>query len=226
MWSVAGSGSSATPSNRSRTASRAALPSSPDERAAHQPPPEVVVHPPAHGDEAIDGVPGDEGLCRSLEPIGSVWRNPCTCTLNRPRRPSPSSHVRRRFVLSITAEELVGSLARERDGHMSRCEPAEREEAQRRKIGEGLVQVPDEILEVDGVVGERELELVVLGAQGVRDGTRVGELVLRAGFDEPDRERLHGLAHVACHQRDDQARVETTTEHRAQRHVAHQAEAH
>ena len=47
-----------------------------------------------------------------------------------------------------------------------------------------------------------------------------------AGLAEADRERLDGLGHVPRHQRDDQARVETAAQHRAERHVAHQAQAH
>ena len=67
---------------------------------------------------------------------------------------------------------------------------------------------------------------MVVGTEGVGDEPGVGELVLVRILDEPDGERLHGLAHVARHQGDDEARVEAAAQHRSQRHVAHQPQAH
>ena len=71
-------------------------------------------------------------------------------------------------------------------------------------------------------VVEAELELVVVGAVVVGDEAGVGELVAFGVFAEADAEGLDGFAHVAGHQRDDQARVEAAGEHRAERDVAHQ----
>ena len=72
----------------------------------------------------------------------------------------------------------------------SRRELGEREEAERRQVGNRLVHEPGERCEVDGVVDEGQLELVMLGAEQLRDVARVGELVALAGFAEADRERL------------------------------------
>ena len=80
-----------------------------------------------------------------------------------------------------------------------------------------------EVLEVDPVV-ERQLELVVIGAEDGGHVPCVGELVRLARAREADGEGLHRLGHVSRHQRDDQARVETAGEHRAERDVAHQPE--
>ena len=57
----------------------------------------------------------------------------------------------------------------------------------------------------------------------VGDETGIRELVVFFVLLEPNRESLHGLSHVSRHEGDDQARVEPAAEHRAERHVAHQA---
>ena len=67
---------------------------------------------------------------------------------------------------------------------------------------------------------------MVVGAEVVGDEAGVGEFVAFAGFAEADAEGLDGFAHVAGHQRDDQAGVESAGEHRAERDVAHQAQPH
>ncbi len=126
-------------------------------------------------------------------------------------------------MLSIAAEELVRSLTRERDGHVLRRELAQSEEAERRQIGERLIEVPDQLGQVDGVVDEGKLELVVIRSEVPRYRAGVCQLVLGPGLCEADRERLHRLAHLLRHQGDDQARVEASTQHRPQRDVAHQA---
>ena len=85
--------------------------------------------------------------------------------------------------------------------------------------------MPDQLRHVDRVSGERELELVVIGAEAVGDEPCVGQLVVLAGLDEPDGERLDRPVHVARHEGDDDARVQPAAEHRAQGNVAHQPDA-
>ena len=65
----------------------------------------------------------------------------------------------------------------------------------------------------------------MLGSEALRDLSGVRELV-QVILDEADRERLDRPARVARHQRHDQARVDPTAQHRAERHIAHQPEPH
>ena len=92
---------------------------------------------------------------------------------------------------------------------------------ERREVGERLVHVPARVLQIDAIV-ERQLELVVVGSEELATRARVGELVRLAVPGEADGERLDRLGHVPRHQSDDQARVETAREHRAERDVAHE----
>ena len=130
-----------------------------------------------------------------------------------------------RRCLRVAAEELVGTLAGERDRHMLGGELAERHEAERREVGERFVESPDEILELDRGLVHRELELMVVGSRTCsRNERRVAELALPV-LDEADRERLDRVGHVSGHQGDEQARVDTAAQHRTERDVAHQPEA-
>ena len=66
-----------------------------------------------------------------------------------PRRSGPGNAAPglgegRDAMLAVAAEQLVGALAGERDGHVSARELAQRQEAERRQVGERLVEVPDE----------------------------------------------------------------------------------
>ena len=65
----------------------------------------------------------------------------------------------------------------------------------------------------------------MVGSEALRDLSGIRELV-QVVFDEANGERLDRTARVTRHQRDDQARVEPTAQHRAKRHVAHQPEPH
>ena len=150
----------------------------------------------------------------------------------RPARPSgprgraerslPAPDERGRAMLAVAAEELVRALAGQRHGHVLGRHPRQRVEAERREVGDRLVQVPEEVGQVDDVALVGELELVVIGPERLGDEARVGELVVAALVGEPDRERLHRLAHVPRHQRHDEARVEPAAQHRAEGDVAHQ----
>ena len=94
-----------------------------------------------------------------------------------------------------------------------------------REIGERLVQMPDELRKVDRVVG-RQLELVVVGAVHLGHDSGVVELVANATAGESHGVGLDRLGHHLRHQRDDEAGVQASGEHRSERHVAHQPEPH
>ena len=94
------------------------------------------------------------------------------------------------LVLSIAPEQLVGALARERDGHVAAREPREQQKAEAGDVGHGLLEVPERLVEEIRVVGRARGQLVVLGAEAVRDAARVLELVRPAVLGERDREGL------------------------------------
>jgi hypothetical protein len=125
-------------------------------------------------------------------------------------------------VLAITTEELVRALPGQGDRHVLRSKLGKGEEAQRRELRHGLVHRPHEVLELDALLGHRELDLVVIGPEDAGDAARVRELVELSVLGEADREGAHRLAVGTRHQRHDQARVQAAAQHRAQRHVAHQ----
>jgi len=112
----------------------------------------------------------------------------------------------------VAPEGLVAGVAREH--HLDVLAGQLRDEVGRdgRGVGEGLVEVPDEVLqELDGI--GLDDELAVLRAEVLRDAARVGQLVVLR-LAEADRERLHRLAEVARHERDDDARVEAAAQER------------
>ena len=129
-------------------------------------------------------------------------------------------------MLAVAAEELVRALSRERDRHVAGRELRDGVEPERREVGDWLVQVPEELRQVDHVGGVGQLQLVVVGTERLGDEARVFEFVVRALVAEADGEGLDRLGHVPRHQGDDEARVEAAAQHRAERDVAHQAQAH
>ena len=226
MWSVAGSGSSATPSRRRCDGARAARPSSAASGPWTSRRRSSGSRRPLIETSRSTGSRARERVCAHA---GTAPARTAASTRRRPgRRPgsaSPAPDERSRPMLAIAAEELVGPLARKGDRDVPRGELAEREEPERRQVGKRLVEMPDELFEVDGVLGERQLELVVVGFERFGDEARIARA--RSGSPasaKPDGERLDRLAHVPRHQGDDQARVEPAAQHRAERHVAHQAQ--
>ena len=110
---------------------------------------------------------------------------------------------------------------------MLACELGEGEEAEGGEVGDGFVEVPDEVGEVDGVVEEGELELVVVGAEEGWRCVRASSSSLLGVFAEADAEGLDGLGvELLGHERDDEARVEASGEHCAERDVAHESQPH
>ena len=102
----------------------------------------------------------------------------------------------------------------------------EGEEAEGGEVGEGLVEMPDEVGEVDGVVEEGELELVVVGAEVVGDGAGVVRARCLASSRKPTLKVLTGSVMELGHERDDEAGVEAAGEHCAERDVAHESQSH
>ena len=70
-------------------------------------------------------------------------------------------------MLAVAGEQLVCALPGESHGDVPRRELGQPAEAERGEVGERLVHVPAQVLQVDSVV-ERQLELVVVGAEDVR----------------------------------------------------------
>src|SRR5438067_5154866 len=66
----------------------------------------------------------------------------------------------------------------------------------------------------------------MVGAEELRHAAGVRELVALSRLAESDRERLDRLAHVARHYRDNEAGVDPSAQHRAERDVAHETNAH
>ena len=108
---------------------------------------------------------------------------------------------------------------------MARRELAEGDEPEGREVGDRLVHVPGQLGQIDRRLVEADLDLVVVGADPAGDTARVGELVDRPLPAEADREGRDRAGRVAGHHGDDQARVETAAQHRAEGDVGHEAEA-
>ena len=227
MWSVAASGSSAMPSTSGATARRPAPPSDARERASVELRAQLVVDAPAHREQPVDGVrPRAACAPTSGSAAGSVRARLHRASVPAPAAAASAATSEAAWCLRVAAEQLVGALPRERDGHVPRGELGEREEAERREVGERLVQLPDELGEVDLRLCVRELELVVVGAEDVRRRSARPRARCRRSSVKPTENVLTGSDMLLGHQRDDQARVEPAAQHRAERHVAHQAQAH
>ena len=183
----------------------------------------------------------------SLEPRGT--RSPPSSRGRRlgeaacPRRPmtggaAERSSDHRRARGSIAARVARGDgggsrrRARRRPGRRAqrsrpRARPLSARKPSAREIGERLVDVPDELLEVDGVVRSRRAR-----ARGGRCRTcaatqrAIGELACRRPRRNRPRTSSPAAADVRGHERDDQARVEAAAQHRPERHVAHQPQPH
>ena len=125
-----------------------------------------------------------------------------------------------RNIAIVAAEQLVAAVARQHHGDVAARHLRDVPRRDRRRIGEWLVEVRHQIVENrDGV--RLDDELVVVGAEMLRDQARVLQLVERR-LVEADREGLHARAGGLRHQADHHARVDAAGEKRAERHVADQ----
>ena len=139
---------------------RPAMRAAPDERT-----PKLGVRDPAHCRAAGRSESRRGQFARSA----TGWApprasGPVTAGANSPREECRRPQHRRGSVLVVASVELVRPLSAESDRHMLRRELAERVEAQRREIGDRLVKVPEQFPEIELGFVDRELQLVVRGA--------------------------------------------------------------
>ena len=136
----------------------------------------------------------------------------------RPARPTRGGGA-------CTREELVCALSRERDRYMPAGEPAEGEKAESRQVRERLVHVPDELFDSRGVLLELQLQLVVIGPR-IAATSRASASSLVGDPAKPTANVFTGSLICSAIERDDEARVQATAEHRAERNVGHEAKSH
>ncbi len=123
----------------------------------------------------------------------------------------------------VAAEQLVGTLAGQGDGHVLRGQLAQRVEAERREISERLVQMPRELLERHGVLVMESSSSWCSVSEPLGDGARGGQLV--AGSSAKPTENVF-TGWSICRAISATIRLESSPprQHRAERHVAHQAQ--
>ena len=111
---------------------------------------------------------------------------------------------------AIAAEHLVAAVARENDLHAARRLPREQMQGDVGGAAERRVTARDEVVEIGEQLALLQHDLVMLGAEMLRELRRRGEL---ASFvvGKSGRERGDALA-VALHERDDRRRVVTAGE--------------
>ena len=130
----------------------------------------------------------------------------------------------RPLVGGVAAMALVPPVARERDRHVAARHLGQIGGGDHRGIGERLVEVPHQARQqLEGARAHDQL--VVVGAQMLRDAARVGELA-EILLLEPGAERLDRLAHRVAHERHHHARVDPARQERAERDVGHEPHAH
>ena len=127
-------------------------------------------------------------------------------------------------MLRVAAELLVSPLSAECHGDVSGGELGQCSEPQHRQVRHRLVHEPDEVLEVERQLVERQLELVVVGAECSGHLPCAVELFSWASL-KPTENVFTGSLMWRGHERNDHARVEPAAEHRAERNVAHQTDA-
>ncbi len=126
----------------------------------------------------------------------------------------------RDLVLAVAAQQLVGALTGQRHRDRLPREAAQQQETEGGDVGDRFLQVPQRFVEQLGVVGRAGQQLVVVGAEPLRDAAGVAELVGVGVLDEADREGLHRPRAVLGHQRGDERGVQAAAQHRAERDVA------
>ena len=111
-------------------------------------------------------------------------------------------------VAIVSAEQLVAAIPRQHDGHVLSREPRYVPCRNRRRVGERLVELFDQVIENRHPV-RLDDELVMIGSEVRGNAARVFELVERR-LVESDRERLDLLAGGLGHQANHQARIDPT----------------
>jgi hypothetical protein len=102
-------------------------------------------------------------------------------------------------MLSVAAEQLVGALAGEGDGDVLRGHLGERDEAERREVGERLVEVPDErSSEIVSSANESSSSWWFAPSSLATKRASASSLLRRP--PEADGERVHRPVHLLRHQ--------------------------
>ena len=122
-------------------------------------------------------------------------------------------------VPAVAREQLVTAVARQRDGNVLTRRHGDEVRGDGRRVGERLVEVPDEPL--DQLRRRRRHDpWVVLAADVTRHHGRVGQLAV--AVVEADRGRDHRAVQEPGHGGDDRARIHAAAQEGAERHVAPQ----
>ena len=141
---------------------------------------------------------------------------------------APGADERRGPVLAVAAEQLVGALSRERDGHVLRGE-LRRGRGSRATRGRRRGSSSDQTSSARSTVCVGVARARARGdrcRRARRRSAASASSLSSPASAKPIEKVLTGSRHVPRHQRDDQARVEAAAQHRAERDVAHQAQAH
>ena len=142
-------------------------------------------------------------------------------THHRLRQRPASLDERRTAIARIAREELVCSLPGDRDGHVLGGELAEHLESERREVSQGLVQRPDQILELVVVSDIESSSSWWSAPTALATSPCIGELRRSPSSTKPTENVFTGsLMFRAIRRRG--ARVEATPEHRPERDIAHQ----
>src|SRR2546423_5041363 len=174
----------------------------------------------------FDGVERD--VVQVVAPARAVWKaraqglhDPAAQEAREAREAAPFGVG---DVARVSGEQFVSAVAGEHDGDVLARELRDHVGRDGGRVGERLVEVPDEFVN-DVADVRRDDELRVLRAETLGGEARVLQFVV-AVFAEAYREGLDGSVGVARHQADDRARINAAGEERAERHVRDQTYAH
>ena len=131
-------------------------------------------------------------------------------------REPPQARVR--LVARVATEQLVATVARERDRHVATRELAHERGRDLRRVGERLVVHLRQARDHRARLAGGDVQLGVVGPEVTGDGAGAARLVV-AGLVEADRERADGPRALGLHERDDERRVDPAGQERADRDV-------
>src|SRR2546425_2690453 len=120
-------------------------------------------------------------------------------------------------ITGVAGEQLVATVARKHNLDVFAREFRNHVGGNRRRIGEGLVEMPDQFVNQLTNIGSDD-EFVMLGPKSLRRDARIPQLVITV-FMKTNRESLDGSAAVLRHQTYDSARINPAGKKRSQRHV-------
>src|SRR6266511_179109 len=138
-------------------------------RTSHESTPKCVVEVSTHRKKTRRGIARPERPRNAAEACRRMPEDRISEGSSGPRQSPPCAREGRCSMLAVTTQELVRPLTGERYRDLARRKLGERQESERRKIRKGLVHVPDQIAEIEGLFGERELQLVMIGSEVLGD---------------------------------------------------------